>query len=204
MFIVFEGCDGVGKTTQSQLLCEKLKLLGYSTSLISFPNRTTYIGKLINSILSGTISNINIETLHLLFSANRWENIDYLRSRLNNNEIVIADRYSFSGIAYSLALRACEAEHTPVPDNTWFYKTEEGLPSADIIYFLNGVRHNRSSSREIYDDDTNFQQKVYEQYISLIENKNNNENWKLINVDDSIQKTHENILSFCVSKIKKC
>ena len=66
------GIDRCGKTTQSGLLVEHLKTETSSAELIRFPNRESCIGKLINSYLSSE-SNMNDNTIHLLFSANRWE-----------------------------------------------------------------------------------------------------------------------------------
>ena len=45
MFVVIEGCDGSGKTTQCKNL---VKLLGKNAEFMQFPNRTTEIGKIID------------------------------------------------------------------------------------------------------------------------------------------------------------
>ena len=71
-FCINTGIDRCGKTTQSGLLVEHLKTETSSAELIRFPNRESCIGKLINSYLSSE-SNMNDNTIHLLFSANRWE-----------------------------------------------------------------------------------------------------------------------------------
>lgn len=68
IFVVFEGVDRCGKSTQSALLSQFLP----SSELIRFPDRTSAIGQLINSYLSST-SDLSDEAIHLLFSANRWE-----------------------------------------------------------------------------------------------------------------------------------
>ena len=69
-FIVFEGLDRSGKTTASRHLAQLLEKSS-PVKLISFPNRTSPIGKLINDYLSKGIS-LEPKLLHLLFSANRW------------------------------------------------------------------------------------------------------------------------------------
>lgn len=65
------GIDRCGKSTQSTFLAEHLKVSN-AAELIRFPNRESCIGKLINSYLASE-SNMNDNTIHLLFSANRWE-----------------------------------------------------------------------------------------------------------------------------------
>ncbi|KAJ1678401.1 hypothetical protein EV182_004117, partial [Spiromyces aspiralis] len=65
-FILFEGCDRCGKTTQSTKLVEALKARGIKAELVKFP------GKMINSYLAEG-QNVDLRAIHLLFSANRWE-----------------------------------------------------------------------------------------------------------------------------------
>lgn len=71
-FIVFEGADRAGKSTQCQMLVEHLQAAGVAAELWRFPDRTTAIGKMINSYLTSQ-AEIDDAAVHLLFSANRWE-----------------------------------------------------------------------------------------------------------------------------------
>ena len=52
MFICFEGCDGVGKTTQSKNLFNFLKSKNKQPVLLSFPDRETITGKILNNYLT--------------------------------------------------------------------------------------------------------------------------------------------------------
>lgn len=71
-FIVFEGADRAGKTTQCQLLVQHLKSLGLDVEFWRFPDRTTPVGSLINSYLTSQQEH-NDRAVHQLFSANRSE-----------------------------------------------------------------------------------------------------------------------------------
>jgi dTMP kinase len=71
-FIVLEGADRAGKTTQCTMLVEYLKGQGVTAEMWRFPDRTTAIGKMIDSYLTSQ-SDIDDAAVHLLFSANRWE-----------------------------------------------------------------------------------------------------------------------------------
>ena len=96
MFIVFEGCDGTGKTTHSTNLTNKLfKLLEKKPFLIRFPDRETQTGKLINNHLSLKEKINNPRVSHLLFSANRWEKANKINECLKENRWVISDRYYY-------------------------------------------------------------------------------------------------------------
>ena len=66
-FIVFEGIDRCGKSTQVEKLAKSLT----SSLSIRYPDRTSCIGTLINSYLASA-SNMSDVTIPL-FSANRWE-----------------------------------------------------------------------------------------------------------------------------------
>jgi dTMP kinase len=73
VFILFEGVDRCGKTTQSQLLTKYLnEKTACPTELIRFPARETTIGQIIDSYLKSQ-NDLNDHSIHLLFSANRWE-----------------------------------------------------------------------------------------------------------------------------------
>ena len=85
LFLVFEGLDRSGKSTQSKLLVDKLRAEGKTVSHINFPNRETVIGGMINSYLQSK-SEINDETIHLLFSSNRWECRKSIEDELNKGE----------------------------------------------------------------------------------------------------------------------
>lgn len=95
--IVIEGLDRAGKSTQVNRISQQI-----FAKTIKFPERSTPIGKMIDSYL-GKLSEMDDRSIHLLFSANRWEKVEDILTSLNNGQHVICDRYAFSGIAYSCA-----------------------------------------------------------------------------------------------------
>jgi dTMP kinase len=189
--IVFEGLDGSGKTTQSKLLYEALKKEGLSVKLFAFPVRTTIIGKLLDQYLFSTDSKIDKHAVHLLFSANRWEMSDTIQTLLDNNITVILDRYNLSGLAYSMANKL---------DRTWCESTDIGLPSPDIILYIDittTVGDERIiGEREIYEC-SDFQLEVAKAYQEI---QRNSDNWITINGQDSIENIHANICAHCICK----
>ena len=125
-FIVFEGIDRSGKTTQSSRLVEYLNQSGRPAVLLRFPNRTTPIGNLINSYLGNKMDMCN-ESIHLLFSANRWEMCSIIRDHLENGITVVADRYTYSGVAFSMAKGM---------DMEWCLQSDKGMPVPDLVLFM--------------------------------------------------------------------
>ncbi|KAH8266285.1 hypothetical protein KR038_006116 [Drosophila bunnanda] len=125
-FIVFEGCDRSGKTTQSRLLAELLKSKGIATVSMNFPERSSSIGQVINSYLTNS-KDLPDEVIHLMFSANRWEHMNQIKQQLLAGTTLIVDRYSYSGVAYSAAKGL---------DFDWCYAPEKGLLKPDAVFYL--------------------------------------------------------------------
>ena len=71
-FVVFEGVDRCGKSSQTKQLVEALNARGIAAELWCYPDRTTDIGKMINAYLTNN-ADLSDAAVHLLFSANRWE-----------------------------------------------------------------------------------------------------------------------------------
>jgi dTMP kinase len=133
-FVVLEGVDRCGKTTQSAALLKKLVTAGLSAAALRFPDRTTQTGVLINSYLQSS-SNLDDRAVHLLFSANRWEAADNLTQQLAEGKHVVCDRYAYSGVAFSSAKVQKDGE-TPKLPLDWCQAPDVGLPAPDCVIFL--------------------------------------------------------------------
>ena len=101
-FIVFEGIDGSGKTTQINMLRSRLGKLGLECYVTKEPTDSP-IGSLIRQILAGDIKTDG-RALANLFAADRTDHLmnetDGIYHKINNGINVITDRYYFSSYAY--------------------------------------------------------------------------------------------------------
>lgn len=70
--------------------------------MMNFPDRTTPIGHMINDFLKQQ-TELSNEAVHLLFSANRWEQMKTIKETLEAGTNIVCDRYWYSGVAYSTA-----------------------------------------------------------------------------------------------------
>ncbi|KAL4913130.1 thymidylate kinase-domain-containing protein [Aspergillus aurantiobrunneus] len=129
VLIVVEGLDRAGKSSQCEFLRTFLQESGHPVKYIRFPDRTTSIGKLIDGYLRGQ-SHLDDHSIHLLFSANRWELAQSIESDIANGTSVIIDRYSYSGAVYSAA------KANPSLTLEWAWLPEIGLPRPDACLFL--------------------------------------------------------------------
>ncbi|KAH7318111.1 thymidylate kinase-domain-containing protein [Stachybotrys elegans] len=71
-FIVLEGLDRSGKTTQVKLLEQRFVEEGRPVKMMRFPDRSTTIGQMIDGYLKSEVE-MEDHVIHLIFSANRWE-----------------------------------------------------------------------------------------------------------------------------------
>jgi len=101
-FIVLEGLDGAGTTTQLRLAAQALEASGRPHFCTSEPTDHP-LGRLIREVLTRRRS-VHPTTLALLFAADRAEHLlaprDGILNRLERGELVVSDRYLFSSLAY--------------------------------------------------------------------------------------------------------
>jgi dTMP kinase len=101
-FIVFEGLDGSGKSTQIKYLANRLRAKGLKV-YETFEPTDSPIGSLIHQIMIGRIHS-NQKTIAALFVADRIDhllnNINGIHEKVINGVVVISDRYYFSSYAY--------------------------------------------------------------------------------------------------------
>lgn len=101
-FIVFEGIDGAGKTTQIQLLAAALEERGIKTNISAEPTKLP-IGVKIREKLSGRVESTPIEMAEL-FAADRAMHNTHpecgINKFLSDGITAISDRYYYSSMAY--------------------------------------------------------------------------------------------------------
>ena len=100
-FVVLEGLDGSGTTTQSELLEKRFVSAGITGWFTCEPT-DGFLGKSIRRVLKKEIS-LDPRSLALLFAADRNEHLygeEGIVKRLNRMDYVVSDRYLFSSLAY--------------------------------------------------------------------------------------------------------
>ncbi len=108
-FITFEGGEGVGKSTQVKLLAEKLRELGHKVFVTREPGGAE-LGEKIRSLLKTSTQVDPICELLLIFAARRDHFVKLIVPHLENNEIVICDRFYDSSLVYQGILKNVQIE----------------------------------------------------------------------------------------------
>ena len=121
MFIVLEGIDGTGKSTQAKLLAEHLRNLGKTVTLSREPTDGPWGTLLRNSAEKGRLS--PDEELQAFYNDRRQHVEELIKPALTKGHVVILDRYYFSMMAYQGArgfdpaqIRKENETFAPVPD----------------------------------------------------------------------------------------
>ena len=166
-FIVFEGVDRVGKSTQAVRLLEALRS-HYPAQLMTFPDRSTTIGQMISQYLKGD-KQLDDRVIHLLFSANRWEMRTQLEEMLSCGTSVIVDRYAYSGVAYSAA--------KPTLDFEWCRQSDKGLPKPDVVLYLTASEDSISSRNGFGDE--RYETKIFQERVRQNYEKLKEDNWEV-------------------------
>jgi dTMP kinase len=197
-FIVLEGIDGSGTTTQTNLLKNYLNLLGKEVYITSEPTEGE-IGKLIRKALQTDIFSIEDpekidQQMAILFAADRHYHLfnkkDGILELLNRGIYVVSTRYYFSSIAYNANNQ---------DDYNWINNLNSHFPKPDILIYINvpvEVSLERISKRknlEIYEHREKLL-KVHSNYLKILDNYSG----ALINVDGraSIEQIHSSIVKY--------
>jgi len=126
-FIVFEGLDGSGQSTQASLLKDFLMKKGYGVVLTKEPTRDSNAGEKIRSVLDKKLK-ITLRELQELFAEDRKEHLENLIfPALKKGEVVVSDRYFFSSFAYGAGSGL---------DLEWLIKINDGFLLPDLTFIL--------------------------------------------------------------------
>ncbi|MDX9801096.1 MAG: dTMP kinase [Spirochaetia bacterium] len=158
-FIVLEGLDGSGTTTQLKMISQKLKNNGIKCFPTMEPTENR-IGALIRDALKKNIS-IDSKTLAFLFAADRNEHLygkDGIIQFAENGYKVVSDRYLFSSIAYQSLSCGFEwvlgLNNFPLPEYLFFI---------DLSPEICQSRMKNRDSRELFDE-IEMQEKILINY----------------------------------------
>ena len=191
MIIVFEGGDQAGKKTQSALLEKKLKSAKIKTTLFSFPDYSTPIGKEINKYLHGK-RKFPPQVIHCLLAANRWEKLDEIKKAQQKNSIVIMNRYRESNLVYGL-VNGLKLD--------WLENLDLGLPKSNLVIVLDVPQtesfSRKRSNRDRFEKNKDFSNKISRTYRKMAVKKK----WKIVDATKSKQEVHEDIMKIFGKKI---
>lgn len=191
--IAIEGIDRVGKTTIAHQVVDSLCKSGMPAEYIRFPDRSTPVGRLISSYLTGG-DHLDDHAIHLLFSANRWELNEKIKKTLLSGTSLVVDRYAYSGVAYSTAKQKADLSID------WCKSSDAGLVKADVVFYL--TLDESLESREGYGQEK-YESVTFQEQVKRAYDKLRSDSWITIKTDGlTSDEVHARVLEHAKSIIK--
>jgi dTMP kinase len=159
-FVVLEGIDGSGSTTQARRLVEQLNERGREAVFTCEPSEGP-VGRLIRAALEhrlvdqqGVERTLDWATLALLFAADRADHVEsVVRPALEHDRVVVSDRYDLSSLAYQSV-----SAGSPPGALAWIRELNSRVVRPDLTIVLNVSadvaehrRRVRAQARELFE-----------------------------------------------------
>ena len=180
-FIVFEGGDKSGKTTQIKLLKNYLEKRGNTVFLTREPGGT-------NSIIAEKIRNIILDKNHkemyartelLLFLASRAQHVEeIIKPAIKRGEIVLSDRFDGSTFAYQGVARKLDLKIIEKINN-W---SKDYIKADVVIYIDISPEEAKKRKRNEKNDRLDREEKLFHEFVrkGFLKQVEDNNNWKIV------------------------
>ena len=196
-FITFEGIDGCGKSTQLRLLASELRVRGLEIVTTREPGGTT-LGKRLRAALLDIQEQVDPLAELLVFAADRAQHVRTLLSpAIENNQIVLSDRYADATVAYQGAGRGFEPK---LIQDIVQLATGGLTPDLTLLFDLSvsesAVRTRRRVASKNTDrldiEDAGFHTRVRNAYLEIA--KAEPDRFRVIDARNSTRETHKLVM----------
>lgn len=203
-FITVEGPDGAGKTTQLQLLADRLTAEGYEIVMTREPGGTRIGNEIRSLILNPDFQEMNEMTEILLYAASRAQHVNELiRPALAAGKIVLCDRFIDASIAYQgyglgyaiEQVRSINQQATNhlTPDRTYLFDLTVSESKQRMM--------DRGALDRIEQRDDAFRQRVYDGFMTLAVQEP--ERIQLVDANQSIESLQTELCKDVLTYLKK-
>lgn len=187
------GVTNLGKTTQQELLHKRLEQEGYTVAYVKYPRYDLApTGPRINAYLrQGNPEGISAREFHELQVQNKKDFQPELERLLSENDIVLAEMYTGTGIAYGMGDGF---------DKTELIGMNAALRAADLSVLLDGKRflESREAGHHFENDDEKTE-RVRQAHLELAREFG----WQIVNANQPRETVHEEIYQRVIAALKK-
>lgn len=192
LFVSFEGIDGCGKSTQVQLLYNRLLKEGFPTLLVREPGGTDIAEDIRAILLNKDNNEMSPRTEALLMTASRAQlTKEKIIPSLGDGSFVIADRFKDSTLAYQSGGRGLDMDYLVSLNDFATHNLEPDLTILLDIDAESSFQISKNDFDRIESAGLEFQNNVRKIYIELAEKFS--DRFFIINARDSISTIHSRI-----------
>jgi len=200
-FITFEGIDGCGKSTQLRLLASQLRVRGVPVIATREPGGTP-LGQKLRAALLDVQEQVDPLTELLVFAADRAQHVrKHLLPALEQNQVVLSDRYADATVAYQGAGRGFDpklieeivelATGGLKPDLTLLFDLSV---AESAVRTRKRVQNKRTDRLDI--EDAEFHTRVRDAYVAMA--RAAPERFRIIDARGSVDQTHRIVMDIVV------
>lgn len=224
-FIVIDGTDGSGKTTQMDLLVERLRKEGYKIETVDFPQYGNWSAEFVSRYLRGefgTLEQVGAKKASLFYALDRYAASFQIRDWLSKGIHVIANRYTSSNKGHQLGKIRDPKERLAFLEwvNDLEYNILE-IPKPDLTLLLHmdaligqklvdnkaAREYLKGKKRDLHEEDADHLKNAENAYLFCLEN-DKSENWKRVvcfekDKPKPIKEIHEEIYKIVKEIIKQ-
>jgi dTMP kinase len=200
-FITFEGIDGCGKSTQLRLLASELRVRGIPVVATREPGGTT-LGQKLRAALLDVQEQVDPLAELLVFAADRAQHVrKHLLPALEENQVVLSDRYADATVAYQGGGRGFEPK---LIEEIVELATGGLKPDLTLLFDLSvaesAVRTRKRVQNKRTDrldkEDAEFHTRVRNAYLEIANAAP--ERFRVINARGSVNETHQVVMDIVV------
>jgi len=186
-FIAIYGTNGIGKTTQVEMLVEYLKFKGKDVSRLKYPiydlaPEGIFIHKYLRDPKFRKKNELTTHELQKKYANNRKRYEKELKKRLSKGEWIIAEDYVGTGIAWGLAWGG---------DLEYLEKTNQNLLKPDLEILMHGERFLTAVEKDHRNEMEPERIKICKNFHLLLAESYD---WDIVNANQSIKKVHSDIV----------
>lgn len=203
--IIFEGGEGGGKTTAAKSIVEELNNKGYKTVYLREPGSSPLANKIRELAINEKID--NPKTALLLFMASRSIVLKEIKKDLDENKIIIMDRYLLSSLVYQGRVLGIPLYQIHV---LFDFINDYDIKKPDMEFIFNisaeeGLKRVFDNDREHSEIDKlglEFHKKINEAYLELSYVNNKDKNRYIIDASQSINEIKQKVLDIILDELK--
>ena len=204
LLIALEGPDGCGKTTQIELLKDRLEKEGFEVIVTREPGGTKISEKIREILLDNDNNEMGSCCEALLYAASRAQLVEeVIKPALEEGKMIICDRFVHSSLVYQGIGRGLGVKEIEGINNFALNGLKSDLTIMIDIDFEKGLDRKRNQKKldRLENSGNDFHKKVYDGYQYI---KNEIKDIEVVDGSMSKEEVHEKIFSNCSNRDNIC